>query len=408
MRIQKLKTIVLVCDGMGDVPVEKLGGKTPLEAAKTPVMDGLAKQAKVGLARTIPDGFVPASDVGNMAILGYDPHLYYSGRAPLEAANMGVELKDGDVAFRCNLVTTDGDTLVDYSAGHISSEEATTLITHLDSKLRSTTLRFYPGIQYRHLAVFSDPKLTDQLTKTVCQPPHDFMGWKITDHLPKGPAAKLLMEIMNKARELLVAHEVNQVRIDLKENPGNMIWLWGQGKNLVVPTFKERWNLTGSVISAVDLVKGAGRLAGLEVLNVPGATGYYDTNYAGKAEYALESLKKHDFVFVHIEAADEAGHNGDLRQKITAIENFDKLIVGAILEGMKSRRAPFRVLIIPDHLTPVEKRTHTPEPVPFMIFGEGIAPNGVSSFGETKAKESGWLVEDAYNILPRLLTEAAL
>ena len=402
-----MKTIVLVCDGMADEPVEQLEGKTPLEAAKHPHMDALAKGGKVGLARTIAPGFVPASDVGNMCILGYDPHKYYSGRGPLEAANMGVELKEGDVAFRCNLVTVDGDKLMDYSAGHITSEESRKLIEFVGGKIGSAHLRFYPGIQYRHLAVFREPALTDPLLKTVCSPPHDIMGWKISEHWPTGPAAQRLVELMEESRLLLPTHEVNHVRVDLKENPGNMIWLWGQGTKLHIPTFSERWEVTGSVISAVDLVKGAGRLAGLEVLEVPGATGYYDTNYLGKAKAALKSLKKHDFVFVHVEAADEAGHNGDLRQKIRAIENFDRHVVGTIVEGVRSLKE-VRILVIPDHPTPVARRTHTADPVPFLIWGKGIAPGTVGGFGETKAKESGWLVEDAHEILPRLLTEKTL
>lgn len=402
-----MKTMVLVCDGMGDYPVEQLGNRTPLEAAKTPQMDRLAREGKVGLARTIPPGFVPASDVGNLAILGYDPTLYYSGRGPLEAANMGITLQPGDVAFRCNLVTADGDKLLDYSAGHISSEEAGTLIRFVSERLGTPTLQFYPGIQYRHLAVFRDAGLTEGLLKTTCSPPHDIMGWKISEHWPKGPEAELLIRLMEESRSILMNHEVNQVRIDLRENPGNMIWLWGQGTDLKIPTFKEQWNLTGSVISAVDLVKGAGRLAGLEVLQVPGATGYYDTNYLGKAQAALESLKTHPFVFVHVEAADEAGHNGDLRQKLTAIENFDRLIVGTILNRFQDKEQ-VRILVIPDHLTPVLKRTHVADPVPFLIYGKGIASNGVDSFGETQAKASGWMVEKAHEILPRLLTDETI
>ncbi len=402
-----MKTILLVCDGMGDFPVEKLGGKTPLEAAKTPFMDRLAKEGKTGLARTIPKGFVPGSDVGNMVVMGYDPHQYYSGRGPLEAANMGLELKPEDVVFRCNLVTADGDTLMDYSAGHISSEEAGPLIRLLDSAIGSASLKFYSGVRYRHLAVFSDPTVTDALMKTTCQPPHDFSGWNISDHLPKGPEGKRLAGLMEESRKILQSHEVNQVRVDLKENPANMIWLWGQGQEVKIPTFGKRWGITGSVVSAVDLVKGTGRLAGLEVLDVPGATGYYDTNYLGKAEFALKSLKKHDFAFVHVEAADEAGHNGDLRQKVAAIENFDKLIVGTILEEMEVRK-DFRVLIIPDHMTPVSTRSHTADPVPFLLYGQGISPNGAEGFGETHAKATGWMVDKAYELLPRLITEQTI
>lgn len=398
-----MKYLVLVCDGMGDYPIAQLGGKTPLEAARTPVMDALAATGRVGLTRTIPDGFTPASDVGNLAILGYDPHQFYCGRGPLEAANMGVDLAPGDVAFRCNLVAANGDTLVDYSAGHISSPEAATLIQAVDQALGNDQVRFYPGVQYRHLMVVRDHALTESLTKTTCHAPHDIMGWKISEHWPGGPAADFLTSLMTRAREVLAQHEVNQVRVDLKENPGNMIWLWGQGQRLAMPTFAERFQLTGSVISAVDLIKGIGRLVGLEVLTGSGWTGYYDTNYVGKAEAALKSLKEHDFVFLHVEAADEAGHNGHLREKIAAIEHFDKLVVGTVLEGLK-RTKQYRLLIIPDHLTSVEKRTHVSDPVPFLVAGKGITANGVETFGETSAKAGGWFVEQGYGLLPQLVT----
>jgi len=398
-----LKCLVLVCDGMGDYPIAQLGGKTPLEAAKTPRMDGLAKAGKVGLTRTIPDGFAPASDVGNLAIIGYDPHQYYCGRGPLEAANIGVELNASDVAFRCNVVTADGDTLVDYSAGHISSQEAETLIRAVNTALGGDRVQFYPGVQYRHLMVVRDPTLTEALMQTKCSAPHDIMGWKISEHVPQGPAAAFLIQLMEQAREILGRHEVNQVRIDLGENPGNMIWLWGQGQRLALPTFHERFGMRGSVISAVDLIKGMGQLLGLDVLRGTGWTGYYDTNYVGKAEAALQSLKDRDFVFLHVEAADEAGHNGHLREKIAAIEHFDKLVVGTILDGFK-RAKNYRILVVPDHLTSVEQRTHVSDPVPFLIYGKGITPNGVATYGESPAKASGWFVERAYDLLPQLLT----
>ena len=398
-----MKYLVLVCDGMGDYPVEQLGGKTPLEAAKTPCMDELAKGGRVGLTRTIPDGFTPASDVGNLSIVGYDPHQYYCGRGPLEAANMGVPLTPGDVAFRCNVVTADRDILVDYSAGHISSQESGALIRAVDAALGTDRVRFYPGIQYRHLMVVRDPALTEALSKTQCFAPHDIMGWKIAEHWPKGPAGEFLKDLMVRAQEVLVRHEVNQVRIDLKENPGNLIWLWGQGQRLVMPTFQERFGLTGSVISAVDLIKGIGQLLGLEVLKGHGWTGYYDTNYVGKAEAALKSLKDHDFVFLHVEAADEAGHNGHLREKVAAIENFDRLVVGTVLEGL-TRYKNYRILLIPDHLTSVEKRTHVADPVPFLVYGKGIAPDGVETYGESSAKAGGWFVEQGWDLLPQLLT----
>lgn len=383
----------------------QLGGKTPLEAAKTPHLDALAGAGKVGLTRTIPTGFTPASDVGNLAILGYDPHEYYCGRGPLEAANMGVELEAGDVAFRCNLVTADGDTLIDYSAGHISSQEAATLIRAVDEALGNDRVRWYPGVQYRHLMVVRDPSLSQALVDTRCFPPHDIMGWKISEHWPEGQAADFLIQLMRQAQEVLARQEVNQVRIDLKENPGNMIWLWGQGRRMAMPTFQERFGVTGSVISAVDLIKGIGRILGLEVLKGTGWTGYYDTNYVGKAEAALQSLKDRDFVFLHVEAADEAGHNGHLREKIAAIENFDKLVVGTILEALR-RSKPYRILVMPDHLTSVDQRTHVADPVPFLVVGKGIEPDGVTTYSEASAKAGGWFVEAASEILPRLFTAA--
>ncbi len=398
------KLFVLVLDGMADEPIEQLEGKTPLEAAKTPNMDRLAREGKVGLARTIPKGFTPASDVGNLAILGYDPKEYYCGRGPLEAANLGIELKEGEVAFRCNLITADGDRLADYTAGFITTDEAGRLIKHLAENLQADGVQFYPGVKYRHLAVFRDPSAAEGLLKTVCSPPHDIAGWKISDHWPKGPEAKRLTGMMESSRELLAGHEVNQVRVDLKENPANMIWLWGQGTKARIPTYQERWGLTGVVISAVDLVKGAGKLAGLEVVNVPGATGYYDTDYEGKAKAALKGLKKKDVAYLHVEAADEAGHNGELRQKIAAIENFDRLVVGTILEHAHTL-GDVRILVMPDHPTSVEKRSHTSDPVPFVIWGQGIPASGAAGYGESVAKSSGWFVEEAHELLPKLLTE---
>jgi len=391
---------------MADEPVEDLNGQTPLEAAKTPRMDALAKQGKVGLLRTIPAGFVPASDVGNLSIMGYDPKVHYAGRGPLEAANMGVALSEGDVAFRCNLVTVDGDRLVDYSSGHIATEQSVELIEQLNKELGSKTLKFYPGVKYRHLAVFTGSDSADALVQTVCEAPHDAADWKISEHLPKGAAADLLSGLMEKSRSILMEHTVNKVRIDLKENPGNMIWFWGQGKPMHLPTYKEQWNITGSVISAVDLVRGAGRLAGLKVIDVEGATGYYDTNYQGKADAALQALEKEDFVFVHLEAADEAGHNGHLREKIAAIENFDRVIVGTLMD--KLPKSGVRYLVTADHPTSVTRRAHTAEPVPFVIAGEGIEPDGVQTLSESSAASTEWLIEEAHTLLPQLLTEKKL
>ncbi|MFA7283745.1 MAG: cofactor-independent phosphoglycerate mutase, partial [Candidatus Omnitrophota bacterium] len=321
------KYIVLVADGMADHPVDELNMRTPLEAARTPNMDFIVQNGYLGQVKTIPDKMNPASDVANLSIMGYDPARYYSGRAPLEAANLGIEMEEDDVAFRCNLITVEGDTLLDYSAGHIKSGEAEKLVRLIDQKLGSNKFRFFPGVSYRHL-LLAKRGAELKLQNLKCLAPHDIPGQSIKKNLPKGDNAELIIKLMLDSREILSAHEINQVRLDLKENPANMIWLWGQGVKPKMPEFKNKFGLSGSVISAVDLLKGLGRILGLEVIDVEGATGYYDTNYAGKAEAAVRSLERNDFVFVHVEAPDEAGHNGDLREKIAAIERFDQLIVG--------------------------------------------------------------------------------
>lgn len=394
-----MKYIILVGDGMCDYPIAELENKTPLEYAKTPNMDFLAKNGKTGLSRTIPEGMSAASDVANLAIFGYDPKVYYSGRGPLEAANLGVKLKDGEVAFRCNLITADEEKLIDYSAGHISSQEAKALIEFLDEKLGSQEARFYPGVSYRHLAVIKNKGL-----KARCVPPHDITGREFKKYLPRGEDDKFLISLMQEARKLLLTHEINQVRLDLKENPANAIWLWGQGKRPNLPGFKDKYGLSGSVISAVDLIKGIGRVAGLEVINVEGATGYYDTNYKGKAEAAIASLKKKDLVYVHVEAPDEASHNGDLQQKILAIERFDQFVVGGILEAFRGRQ-DFRVLLMPDHATPLSLRTHSADMVCFALYGKGISASGAEGFNELEAKKSGIALENACVLMDRLVKE---
>ena len=391
-----MKYIVLVGDGMSDYPLEELNGRTPLEAAKIPNMTFIAKSGCVGRARTIPRGMAPASDVANLAILGYDPVKYYTGRGPLEAANMGIELKRDDVAFRCNLVTASDGILSDYSAGHITSKEAEILIKFLDEKLGTDSIKFYPGVSYRHLVVIKIKRpfrieggeklnlTSGDFMKTECTPPHNIIGKKISKNLPNGNAAPLLIKLMNDSRPALARHEINKVRIDLKENPANMIWLWGQGTRPDIPAFHERFGLRGSVISAVDLVKGIGKLIGMEAIKVPGATGYYDTDYKAKADYAISSLREKDFVYVHVEAPDEAGHNADIRAKITAIENFDKLVVGTILNEFKDA-GDVRIMVLPDHATPISVRTHTSDEIPFAVFGKGIEPDQTNVFSERAA-----------------------
>jgi len=381
-----MKYIVLVGDGMADYPIKELDNRTPLEVARTPNMDFIAKEGRLGRVKTIPDKLSPASDVANLSILGYDPHKFYTGRGPLEAANLGVELEDDDVAFRCNLITVLGDKLIDYSAGHISSKEAAILIRFIDHNLGTNRLKWYPGVSYRHLMV-AKRGVDEHLENLQCQQPHDIIGQGILRNLPRGDGAEVLIELMENSRKILEKHEINQVRIDLKENPANMIWLWGQGKKPAMPKFADKYGLSGSVISAVDLIKGLGRILGLEVIDVPGATGYYDTDYLGKAKAALKALMDKDFVFLHVEAPDEAGHNGDLREKITAIERFDQLVVGTILHALK-RKKNFRILVLPDHATPISVRTHTSDIVFFGIFGKDIAARGFSGYNEKEAVKS--------------------
>jgi 2,3-bisphosphoglycerate-independent phosphoglycerate mutase len=367
-------------------------------------MDFIARNGILGQTRTIPDKMTPASDVANMSILGCDPKKYYSGRGPLEAANMGVEVGEEDVAFRCNLVTIAENKMKDYSAGHISSNEAAILIKAIDRELGSDKFKFYSGISYRHLLLAKQGAL-EGLDNLECKAPHDILGQDIDKNLPKGKNGQLLIDLMRQSRNILDKQEINQVRLDLKENPANMIWLWGQGRKPSMPKFKDKYGLTGSVISAVDLIKGLGKILGLDVINVPGATGYYDTDYEGKANAAIKSLESHDFVFVHVEAPDEAGHNGDLREKITAIERFDQLVVGKILETFKNHEN-YRILVMPDHATPVTLRTHTADTILFGIFGKGITGKGFAGYNEKEAKNSTVFFPEGYQVIDYFIKEA--
>jgi 2,3-bisphosphoglycerate-independent phosphoglycerate mutase len=391
------KYIVLVGDGMADYPIKELHERTPLEAARTPNMDLIASQGTLGRVRTIPKDLSPASDVANMSIIGYDPQEYYTGRGPLEAANLGVELEEEDVAFRCNLITAVNDTLVDYSAGHISSKEAAILMKFIDRKLGTERIKFYPGVSYRNLMVVKDGA-REELEKLSCKPPHDISGQGISKNLPMSGNAEIIIQLMQDSRRILEGHEINQVRLDLKENPANMIWLWGQGRKPAMPAFKDRFGLAGSVISAVDLIKGLGKMLGLDAINVPGATGYYDTDYEAKARAALTSLEKKDFVFLHVEAPDEAGHNGDLREKIIAIERFDQLVVGTILKAY-NRKKNYRVLVLPDHATPISVKTHTSDVVPFGIYGTDIPAGNFAKYSEKEAEKSKLYFEKGYELM---------
>ena len=363
-----MKYVILQGDGMPDHKLPELDSKTPLEAANTPNLDMIAKHAQMfGMVKTIPDPLPPGSDVGNLTVLGYDPMIYYTGRSPLEAASIGVSLNQGDVTLRCNLVTLedkDGSTIMeDYSAGHISSEEASEIVSTLQKELDLQGLALHPGVSYRHLLVWPDGN-----TEIDTTPPHDISGKGVEPYYPSGEGADKLKALIEQSREILKEHPVNKKRIEEGHNPANSIWLWGQGTAPKMPTFKELYGLTGSVISAVDLVKGIGIYAGLDVIDVPGATGYLDTNYEGKVDYALDSLERVDLTMIHIESTDETGHVGKAELKIQAIEDFDGRVVGRVLEGIK-RFGDWRILVMSDHPTPIDLRTHVNEPVPFAIYG---------------------------------------
>lgn len=388
-----MKYLVLIGDGMGDYPREDLGGKTVLEAAETHNMDELASIGRGGFVRTIPDSMEPGSDVANMEILGYDTTRTFTGRSVFEALSMGRHLGAQDVAFRANLVTLTDGVMEDYSAGHITTEEARELIQELDEKLGSGTIRFYPGVSYRHLMVWTGG--TGAMSTT---PPHDITGQPFAPHLPSGEGADELLRVIEASRDVLAGTKVNKKRAASGNRTANSVWLWGQGRPLTIDTIETRYGLAGGVISAVDLIKGIGAAAGLKPIFVPGATGYIDTNYLGKAQAALTALETLDFVYVHVEAPDEAGHNGDTVMKIKAIEDFDEKVVGTVLESFRSRD-DLAVLIACDHRTPIERRTHTREPVPFAFAGPRLVPDDMRAYSEKAAGDGTYRDLIGHNLL---------
>jgi 2,3-bisphosphoglycerate-independent phosphoglycerate mutase len=397
---EAMKYAILIGDGMADYPIEKLGNRTILQAAQTPAMDLIAARGKTGLAKTVPDGFPPGSDVANMSILGYDPATYYSGRAPLEAASMGVALEADDVAFRCNLITIENGKIKDYSSGHISSDEAEILIDTLDSELGRENLRFYPGISYRHLLVAAN----NLGAETECTPPHDITGEKKDNYLPRGRDGEFFSELIEESMTVLELHPINLKRMQEGKNPANSIWVWGQGYAPKFTAFKELYGKKGAIISAVDLLKGIGIYAGLDVIEVPGATGYLDTNYEGKASAAIEALKTRDLVFVHVEAPDEAGHEGSTEKKMKAVEDFDSRIVAPILKHAEDSDEPFTILVLPDHPTPVSVKTHTRDPIPFAVYRtDKPEPDTVNSFDEESVKKGSMGLVKASDLIGMLV-----
>jgi len=399
-----VKYVIIHGDGMADWPCDELGGKTPLEAARKPHMDLIASRGTLGMVATIPDGMPSGSDVGTMTMLGYDPTRYHTGRAPIEAASQGIELGPNDVVFRMNLVTLAPDSggapaMADFTSGHISSEEGAAIVADLRGNLTGSGIEFFNGVGYRHLMVWRDG-----ITGTRLTPPHDISGKPIAEHLPSGEGADRLSSLMSKAAAILSRHPVNHARRGAGKPEATSVWFWGQGKRPAVPTLEDRFQVTGSVISAVDLVNGLGRLAGLEVITVPGATGFLDTDYAAKGRYGLESLKRRDFLLLHIEAPDEAGHMGRADLKVEAIERIDELIIGPMLAELPSFGG-FALLLMPDHATPSKLKTHSNEPVPFAILRSGSAAGAGHQgrrYTEADGGRTGLIVKPGHQLIETL------
>jgi len=401
-----MKYIVVLGDGMADYPVEELNNKTPIQYASTPTIDYMAKHGVIGTVKTVPDGMPAGSDTANMGVFGYNPAVYYSGRSPFEAASMRVPMLDTDITFRCNFVTVSQDEpyeekiMIDHSAGEITTEEARELISELSEYLSVEGIKFYPGISYRHLMIWDCGPYQWTLT-----PPHDILGKKVKDYMPKGLNSEVIEEMTKKSSQFLSQHPINKKRVAKGLNPANSIWIWGEGKKPLLSDFYEKYKLKGSVISAVDLVKGIGLCAGLDIIDVEGATGNIDTNYIGKAKAALAELAKgNDFVYVHVEAPDECGHRHEIVNKYKAIEYIDNQIVKVIKEEMERIGEDYKMMILPDHPTPLALRTHTSDPVPFLIYqSNDKVDNPSGCYDEFAAKETDLYFPEGYKLMDYFL-----
>lgn len=388
-----MKHIIILGDGMADWAVPALGNKTLLQYAETPYMDLLARMGRTGMLKTVADGFHPGSEVANMSVMGYDLYKVYEGRGVLEAASIGVELEPGDMAMRCNIICVEGETLKNHSAGHITTEEADELIQFLNQHLATERIRFYTGVQYRHLLVI---KGGDK--RVSCVPPHDIPMQPFRQNMVKAdcPEAQSTAELLNtlilKSQELLATHPVNLKRVSEGKDPANSIWPWSPGYRPKMELLSQKYPAirSGAVITAVDLIRGIGHYAGLQCIDVEGATGLYTTNYEGKAQAAIEALRENDFVYLHVEASDEAGHEGNIDLKLKTIEYLDKRAIGPIYEAIKNWDEPVAIAVLPDHPTPCEHRTHTAEPVPFLIYYPGIESDDVQCYDEVACRQGGY------------------
>lgn len=389
-----MKYVIAVGDGMADEYIEKLGGKTPVEYSKTPNLDKVAQKGICGMVDLIPEGFPPGSDIGNMSIMGYAPQKYHTGRAPIEAASIGIKLEPNETAFRCNLVTIKDGIMDDYSAGHITTESAAEIIKELQ-KLNCDKYRFYLGTQYRHILAVKDIEINE----SPLTPPHDISGRKVEEYEPKN---ELLREIRQKAHEILANCPENKKRVASGQKPASDVWFWGEGKTAKYPSLKERYGITGAVISAVDLVKGLGALAGMEIVNVEGTTGYLGTNYAGKVAACREMLRKHDFVYIHLEAPDETSHEGNLEKKIQAIEEYDNLVVGEIIK-MQDEFPDLNLMVLPDHPTFVRTKTHAEGKVPFAVFGPNVPVGNADSYCERAAEKTKIVINSGEELFDKFI-----
>ncbi len=401
-----MKYIVVLGDGMADYAVDEFGGKTVLDVAEKPNIDYMSKNGELGMVKTVQDGMKPGSDVANLSVMGYDTHKCYSGRSPLEAASIGVTLRDTDVTFRCNIVTLSDEeryedkTMLDYSSGEITTEEAAELIKAVAAELDTEVIKFYSGVSYRHLTVWDGGSLNVELT-----PPHDISDRKIADYLPKGDGSEKILEMMKKSEQILRNHPVNKERIKQGKNPATSIWIWGEGSKPQLESFYDKYGINGSVISAVDLIKGIAICADMKSIDVPGSTGTYHTNFDGKMQAAFDTLTKDDkdFVYIHMEAPDECGHQGDAPNKKLSVELIDKKVVGPLSEKLRDAGVDFKMLIMPDHPTPIKLKTHVSDPVPYIIYDSTKENGSGLSYNEENAKSTGIYIEEGYTLMEKFL-----